>query len=495
MTVRTRLLACFGLIVVALLVPSLFAASRLALLRDLAVEGRSGQAAAVASLGRIQATVADLDRLERSFVATADPHIGEAATRTADSLRSDYERLRSSPYGEPTIGLGRAIDEVGRWVRDVDHDMRAGRVEDATLLLGRMIDEFDDVDLLVASVADSIGAQSRRDFQRAEAVSAQARTKTLVGLGLAVALALLVTALVTNALTTPLLELSRAMARVSDGGLEAPADLPYGRADEIGELSRSFEAMALRLAELDRMKAEFLGMASHELKTPLNVIGAYAELIGEERGADDSDRYRSLVAGVAEQAQHMSRLVSRLMDISRLEAGGYELSMERVWLEDLITGIRRMFEHMAEQRAVELTVRVSHSAPRLAMMDVDVMRDEVLGNLISNALRYTPTGGRIELNVDGEDGRLVFTVSDSGPGIPEEHRDFVFEKHYTIDRSRKLGSGLGLAIAKEMVELHGGLISLEEPEAGSGARFRVALPLAPASVEAWVEAMGRVREA
>jgi signal transduction histidine kinase len=138
---------------------------------------------------------------------------------------------------------------------------------------------------------------------------------------------------------------------------------------------------------------------------------------------------------------------------------------------------------LAEQKKVALDFRILDSAPASLVLDVDIIRDEVLGNLLSNALKFTPPGERIELTVHGEEGGVVFTVTDSGPGIPPEHRDFIFEKHYRGDRSNAVGSGLGLAIAKEMVELHGGLITLEESEEGQGARFRVALPLTPPSPE------------
>jgi signal transduction histidine kinase len=237
--------------------------------------------------------------------------------------------------------------------------------------------------------------------------------------------------------------------------------------------------MAARLGELDRMKAEFLGMASHELKTPLNVISAYAELIEEGRGEDESERHRSLIAGLTEQAHLMSKLVGRLMDLSRLEAGAFELAPESVAVDDIITSLKRMFERIAKEQGVELRLGRTDDAPEEIVVDVDLLRDEVLGNLLSNALRYTPTGGWIEVLAHGGDGGVSFTVTDTGPGIPAEHRGAIFKKHYTVDRTRGVGAGLGLAIAKEMVELHGGLISLEDAPSGCGARFRVALPLAP----------------
>jgi two-component system sensor histidine kinase ResE len=222
-------------------------------------------------------------------------------------------------------------------------------------------------------------------------------------------------------------------------------------------------------------------MASHELKTPLNLISAYAELIEDGLGPDATDDQRGMVRGVGEQARVMTQLVSRLMDISRLEAGTFELAPEPVSVEDVVGGVRRMLRGLAEEKGVSLDVRVSPSAPESVVLDLDIVRDEILGNLVVNAVRFTPPGGRIEIGVDGFEGGVTFTVRDTGPGVSDEHRDFIFEKHYAADRTRAMGSGLGLAIAKEMVELHHGLITLERTPEGGGAVFRVALPVAPAS--------------
>jgi signal transduction histidine kinase len=480
-SVRARLLIGFGIVVLVLLLPSLFAAARLTQLRHLAVEGRSGQAAAVASLGRIQATLADLDRLERSLVATSDSTLARMTDAMADSLVLAYEGLRASPYGAEAVALDASVTRIDSLSRAIARHVRAGRIPEATTALGPMIPLFAEVEAAASTVADAIDAQARQDFLRAEELSASARFRTLAGLMLAMIVAGMAVMITTGALTRPLRRLSRATARVADGRFETPNSLPYERKDEIGELSRSFRTMTRRLEQLDRSKAEFLGMATHELKTPLNVIASYAELIGDELGDEASERHRSMVTGVAEQAEVMSRLVGRLMDISRLEAGTYRLAPEPVRVEDVITGVERLVERVAAARDVELRVGIDESAPEWVTLDVDIVRDEVLGNLLSNALRFTPSGGWIAIEAEGMPGGVAFTVTDSGPGIAEEHRAFIFDKHYTVDRTRAVGSGLGLAIAKEMVELHGGLIALEEGDGEHGARFRVAFPLTPAT--------------
>jgi signal transduction histidine kinase len=476
MSMRARLILGFFVVTAALAAPTLYAIGSLAHLRRLAVEGRSGHAAAVAQLGRIQEALADLDRLERSFIATGDEALGRAAADQVAALRREHEQLAPSTAPGLTEPLGAAIAHVAALTHEVKGHVEANRMDRATETFSALLAAFDRASLEIGVVAESVDAMALRDARDAESTSATARTSTLAGLAVALLFTFAVVGYTTQVMTTPLRRLSRASARIADGEFDIPSDLPYGRSDEIGELSSSFRTMTRKLAELDRTKAAFLGIVSHELKTPLNVIKAYAEVMEEELGPKASQTQKELIASVAEQALVLSRRVSRLMDISRLEAGSYRLSVESTPVEDLATGLERLFEHLAQENDIDLTVRVAESAPYDTVVDVDILRDEILGNLITNAFRFTPPGGWVDVLIEGECGGIAFTVTDSGPGIPEEHRAHIFEKYYVVDRARAVGSGLGLAIVKEMVSLHGGLVTLEPSPPGCGARFRVCLP-------------------
>ncbi|MGE0159221.1 MAG: ATP-binding protein [Gemmatimonadales bacterium] len=476
MSVRARLLVGFFAVTAALAAPTLFATAGLAHLRRLAVEGRSGHAASVARLGRIQGALTELDRLERSFIATGDSTLGRAAASQVASLDLEVRELRAAPAPAVTADLAAAIEDVSVLTREVTGHVHADRKALATMTFTSLLGALDRASTEVAIVADSVDAAALRDVRDAERTSAAARAGTLTGLTIALLFTLVVAGYTTRAMTTPLRRLGMASARIADGEFDIPGDLPYGRADEIGELSVSFRAMTHRLAELDRTKAAFLGIVSHELKTPLNVIKAYAEMIEDELGPRASEKHKALIASVAEQALILSRRVSRLMDISRLEAGSYRLSVETTPIEDLATGLERLFERQARERGIAFAVHVAPSAPFDAVVDVDILRDEILGNLVANAFRFTPAGGSVDVTIEGEKGGIVFTVTDSGPGIPEEHRAYIFDKYYVVDRARAVGSGLGLAIVKEMVRLHGGLVTLDASERGRGARFRVSLP-------------------
>ena len=476
MTVRTRLILSFATVATLLLLPGLFAAARLAELRDIAVEGRGRQAAAALAVGRIQAQLAELDRYERSYVAARDSSLWASAERSKAAIREEMDSLRVSPYARPAAILDGVLDSLMASTDQVRALMEEQQVVLATEAFGALEPLFAETEVRLRALADSIDGLAQADFNRAEAISDAARRSTLAEVAFFLVVALLLAGWTTRVLTRPLRRLAAATTAVAAGHLEAPADLPYDQDDEVGVLSNAFRRMTRRLAELDRMKAEFVGVASHELKTPINVINGYTELIEEEMAGDLTDHQHQILDGIAEQARNMSRLVSRLMDISRLEAGSYQMEFEPIHVEDLLTGLLRSFDILASREGVELTTRIHDSAPESVVVDVDVIRDEVLGNLVANALRHTPRGGWVRVEVWGEEDDVVLQVADSGSGIPEDHRPFIFEKYYQAERSRAVGSGLGLAIAREMLDAHGGSIRLEPPQEGVGAAFRVTLP-------------------
>jgi len=479
MTVRKQLITTFAAVAVLMLLPGLYAASRLSELRRIAVERRSRQAAATLTVGRLQTALAELNRYERSYVATGGQGLRTAAEHTVEQMDDELDSLRTSPYAHPARTMNPMLDSIAVQARIIHRYMDQGQLEQATDAFARLDPLFMESHRRLHALADSIDQLAQADFRRAEAISSAARSATLVGVAVVLAVSLLLAGWTTRTLTDPLRRLAAATASVAGGDLEAPEDLPYERRDEIGALSKSFRSMTRQLAELDRMKAEFVGVASHELKTPLNVINGYAALIEEEMESELTHHQRQILDGIAEQTRVMSRLVSRLMDISRLEAGTYRMEFERVHVQDLMTGLLRSFDILAKAEGIEIRPDIGETAPETIVVDVDIIRDEVLGNLVGNALRHTPRGGWISVEIWGSGDDVIFQVSDSGPGIPEEHRPFIFEKYYQAERSRAVGAGLGLAIAREMVAAHGGSIALEAAVAGRGATFRVTLPCEP----------------
>ncbi len=268
---------------------------------------------------------------------------------------------------------------------------------------------------------------------------------------------------------------------------ESYADLQGSRA-ELLELTVSLEArVGQRTAELstakerlellDRQKSEFFSNISHELRTPLTLIqGLLGELAEQRRGALPPEATRSVLAALR-SAQQLIVLISQLLDFSRLESGRYRVTLEPHNLGQACADMVEAFTLAAQGRGLVL----SYAAPpdRLwARCDADAVR-KIVNNLLSNALKFTPRGGAVEVKVESTAREAVISVSDTGIGIPADQLDHVFERFYQVDgtATREFpGSGIGLSLVRELVELQEGHITLEST-VGAGSRFRVSLPL------------------
>ena len=475
MRVRTRLALTFLALAALFLVPIRYAGVRLNDLQEMAVERRSQHAAATQAIGTFQAALANYDSYQRAYLVTLDTRMERRVADALDRMALQLDRLERAGYPGATAGLTVTLDSAAALAGAIDRLLRTGNVDEATAVFQNVSPLRAEMESGLVEVANAVDRESEADFARAEEMSATAATTTVAATLAAILLGLVVSVWTTRTLTVPLHRLSAQAARVADGRFEDPEGLPYDRDDEIGALSRSFRAMTQRLGELDRLKAEFIGVASHELKTPISVIRSYAELLEEELQESGEDRHEKVLGAIMEQTDVMTRLVSRMLDIGRLEAGAYEMEPEDLHVKDLLNGLRNAFDILARENGIRFRTEVDERAPVSVHADPDMLRNEVLGNLVSNALRYTPRGGEVRVRVWQESGEVVFEVSDTGPGVPEEKRPYIFDKYYEGDRTQTMGSGLGLAVAKEVVEAHGGRITLEPP-AREGATFRVYLP-------------------
>ena len=240
--------------------------------------------------------------------------------------------------------------------------------------------------------------------------------------------------------------------------------------DEIGNLARAFNAMASELAATDRVRCDLVANVSHELRTPIAALQVQLENLVDGVAMPDLDTFRVMLA----QVERLGRLVQQLLDLSRLEAGTIPLERSRFAVEPLLE--HAVQEQRLRETPVEVWIRVD---PAGLTADGDPERvHQVVANLLENAVRHTPAGGRVEVEArDAPDG-VVIEVLDQGPGIPDADAERVFERFYRADASRSArdgGAGLGLAIARWIVDLHGGDIH-PEPRVPNGCRMVVTLP-------------------
>jgi heavy metal sensor kinase len=271
--------------------------------------------------------------------------------------------------------------------------------------------------------------------------------------------------------------------------------------DELGHLARAYNLSLARIEASFAQLRRFTADASHELRTPLTAIRAVGEVALQDRR--DADHYRDAIGSMLEEVDRLSHLVGSLLVLSRADTG-VALGRQGTALLDLTRESAALLEILADEKGQRIDVRGDPSAR--ADVDPLILRQALI-NLIDNAIKYSPRGGSIGIDVRRDpDGRCVIEVSDEGPGIPEAHRSQVFERFYRVDKARSRdegGAGLGLSIALWAVKAHGGEIALSSEE-GKGSTFRVVLPagtsphgearVARETGEAGLERGGKVRE-
>jgi two-component system OmpR family sensor kinase len=280
-------------------------------------------------------------------------------------------------------------------------------------------------------------------------------------------------------------DLEAATARLGAGDLAARASEDGG--DEVARLARAFNRMAVELAARDealrtsdRLRRQMLADVSHELKTPLTSMRGYLETIRMLGGSLDAATRERYIATVEQETLRLERIVKDLLDLAR-----YENGVTRI--EPRVFAIDRVFERVSarhEREAMSRSIRLGRQvAPAADQVVGDPDRiEQVIDNLVANALRHTPAGGTVEMRATVERHSVVLTVIDSGDGIPAEHLPHVFERFYKVDEARTNGSGgsgLGLSIAKAVVDQHGGTIGVHSVPGET--TFTITLPHQSAS--------------
>jgi signal transduction histidine kinase len=241
-------------------------------------------------------------------------------------------------------------------------------------------------------------------------------------------------------------------------------------------LFREIEQKSRELELASQHKSQFLANMSHELRTPLNAILGYTELIVDQIYGEVPDKIGEVLDRVQKSGRHLLGLINDVLDLSKIEAGQLTLSLTDFTFHDVVQSVVSSVGSLAAEKGLKLSADVDPDLP-LGRAD-DRRVTQVLMNLVGNAIKFTDTG-EVAVHVSAEDGQFRVLVSDTGPGIPEDQRERIFEEFQQVDSSptrTKGGTGLGLAIAKRIVEMHGGRIWVEST-VGKGSTFFVTLPI------------------
>jgi len=230
------------------------------------------------------------------------------------------------------------------------------------------------------------------------------------------------------------------------------------------------------LQELEDLRSTFTSMLVHDLRAPLAVIKGYVDLLEVRSAGPLSDKQARYLKATREASERMMRLIGDILDLSKLEAGKLSIERQPVDVAQFVAEMAERFQPLAAQRAIHLEVRVPNG---LRPVPADARRiEQVLMNLLSNALKFTPKGGAITLDVVDRKDHVDIAVADTGPGIPQEELPLLFEKFGQTSSAKSAagpGTGLGLVICRHLVEAHGGRIWVES-EVGKGSRFVFSLP-------------------
>jgi len=310
------------------------------------------------------------------------------------------------------------------------------------------------------------------DDPQREAFLAGINRALLLAAGAAGLAAVLLTLGLSRRILRPVEALTAAARRMERGDLSQRVEVQSE--DEIGELAQAFNAMANGLTRLEDLRRNMVSDVAHDLRTPLSNIRGYLEALQD--GVVEPKR--EVVDSLHEEAMLLTRLVDDLQELALAEAGQLRLKCQSVAPADLVNKATDAARAQAAAKGIALQADLPEDLP---LVNVDPQRiGQVLGNLLSNALTHTPSGGQVIVTAKARESEVELSISDTGEGIPPEHLPYIFERFYRADKSRSRatgGTGLGLAIARQLVEAHGGRIEVES-EVGRGTQFTFTLPVA-----------------
>jgi signal transduction histidine kinase len=355
-----------------------------------------------------------------------------------------------------------------------------------------------------ASLAAKLAVLTRNTQSRADALVAADQSSynrsrgLLIGAGAgSLLLALALGLLLSDSFVVPLRKTQRRLTMIAAGDFSGHVEV--SNRDEIGVLAADVNRMNDQLRSLyqeletaSRHKSDFLATMSHELRTPLNAIIGFSEVLHEQMYGDLNERQLAFVKDVLVAGEHLLSLINDVLDLAKIEAGGMELELSEVSIPDVLRSAVSLHSERASRAGVELSLTTE---PEEITVSADGRRvRQIVFNLVSNAVKFTPGGGRVDISARLDDGQVEIDVADTGPGIAPDQQETIFEEFkQAMDAKRAEGTGLGLPLSRKLVELHGGRLWVES-EVGRGSTFRFTIPISMQPPRPTTDSPGDPRE-
>ncbi len=281
------------------------------------------------------------------------------------------------------------------------------------------------------------------------------------------AAAFVIAFMISRHLSNPILKINQAAKKIAKGNWNI--DVETKSKDEIGQLAITIKEMAGDLKKSDQLQKEFIGNISHELRTPLSLIRGYAETIRDVSGSQPEKREKHLEV-IIRESERLARLIEDILNLSQLESGVIKLMLTRINIWEVLEDTRTRFSNLAQNNEIDLVVS---SAEAIQALGDYAKIEQVLINLVGNALNHSHSGGRIELKATDMGDRVKIEVKDNGEGIPKEALSSIWDRYYKVknqNREKRIGSGLGLAIVKNILIAHKSEFGVEST-LGEGSTF------------------------
>jgi len=467
------MLVGLALMAVPLLIAVLTAVLQIRDLADtgqrLVVQSVTGARASQALFGQI----ASLERTARLYGVLNDPKLIEGYRKQDKALTATREELHRLSTGETR----QTLEELGQLQQSIRSSVIDTPRDSAATAAPVLSARFAQLSALVERVAQQSNAQVDTEVAALEQRTLEARKQLLWQAALLVPLAVVAIVVLTVGVGRPLRQIDRAISELGQGAFTNP--IAVSGPHDLERLGRQLEWLRQRLLELAHERNRFLRHMSHELKTPLANIREGTELLMDGAVGELDSNQREVAAILRENGIKLQRMIENLLSFSAWQTSSVGLETTEFRLRPLVKQVLENQQLTLLSQRVRLDVRVD---------DVTLVADRgkirlILENLVSNAVKYSPKGGTIHLQARAAGAQLVLDVADSGPGIPREDRQHVFEAFYTGRAARSTpvkGTGIGLSVVLEFVAAHGGTVQIVDGEY-PGAHFRITMPIRASS--------------